>query len=199
MSENLIPLTGYTICYGPLVLVILGLITAAALGDNHARRTYLRRRDLRPELERSGSELSMLTPYRRVETPSGGVVSIEAGDGVQVRTKAAKPMRSTATAAKATRSTATTKSKSTTTSTAYVGPSDDLTKVKGIGPVINRALNGAGIFTFGQLADTPVERLSEILESAEISNFNEPDTWPQQARLAADGAWSALETLQNKL
>jgi large subunit ribosomal protein L20 len=77
---------------------------------------------------------------------------------------------------------------------------DDLTRIEGIGPKIAELLHAAGINSFAALADTDVERLSEILHEAG-SHFasHEPTTWPQQARLAADGKFDELDVLQDKL
>jgi hypothetical protein len=75
---------------------------------------------------------------------------------------------------------------------------DDLIIIEGIGPKINQILNQAGISTFAQLADTGVERLSEILLAAGL-RVNDPATWPEQAALAAQGKWQDLEALQTSL
>lgn len=40
---------------------------------------------------------------------------------------------------------------------------DDLKKIKGIGPVIAKRLNQAGIYTFAQLADLTLDELEEAL------------------------------------
>jgi hypothetical protein len=75
MLENM-PLSGYAICYGPLALVILGFIAFAALTDTHARRTYLRRLDPRPETERpDDTPLEVAYPVR-VYTPTGVPVTL---------------------------------------------------------------------------------------------------------------------------
>jgi len=77
---------------------------------------------------------------------------------------------------------------------------DDLTRLEGIGAKINGLLNEHGIFTFAQLAATPVEMLREILSSGGPRfSMADPGTWPQQAQLASDGEWDALEALQAKL
>ncbi|UCC64224.1 MAG: hypothetical protein JSV36_03980 [Anaerolineae bacterium] len=75
---------------------------------------------------------------------------------------------------------------------------DDLTKVEGIGPKIQSLLQGAGIYTFSQLAATGASRLEQILAEAEMRLAN-PATWPEQAKLAAAGNWQALEKLQDAL
>jgi predicted flap endonuclease-1-like 5' DNA nuclease len=76
----------------------------------------------------------------------------------------------------------------------------DFKRIEGIGPKIEEILNNAGIHTFGQLADTAVERLQAILEDAgESFRLADPGTWPQQARLAAEEKWDELSTLQEEL
>ena len=75
---------------------------------------------------------------------------------------------------------------------------DDLAIVEGIGPKINSILHQAGIRTFAQLAEAAPERLEEILRGAGLRLAN-PETWPDQARLAAAGEWNKLENLQKKL
>jgi len=80
------------------------------------------------------------------------------------------------------------------------GKRDDLTLVEGIGPKIAGLLRNAGIHTFRELSETSVERLQQILDDAG-SNFNRanPGTWPEQARLAADGLMDELKALQDSL
>ncbi len=78
---------------------------------------------------------------------------------------------------------------------------DDLKRIEGIGPRIAGVLQEAGITTFGQLSSTQAEQLKEILEAADprLLRLADPTTWPQQAALAAEGNWSALEELQGEL
>lgn len=74
---------------------------------------------------------------------------------------------------------------------------EDLKFVKGIGPKIEQILNGGGIVTFAQLAETSVERIQELLNAAgERYRLADPTTWPQQAAVAATGDWDALHALQ---
>lgn len=77
---------------------------------------------------------------------------------------------------------------------------DNLRKLEGIGPKVAQVLNGAGILTFDQLAQTEVSRLGTILEEAgsAFKGMN-PENWPDQASLAAKGDWDALKELQDKL
>jgi len=63
---------------------------------------------------------------------------------------------------------------------------DDLTIIQGIGPKANNLLHDAGIKSYHDLAHTDVGTLKNILDNAG-SRFRllTPDTWPQQASLAA--------------
>lgn len=75
---------------------------------------------------------------------------------------------------------------------------DDLTKIEGIGPKIASVFQEAGISTFGKLAEADVSILQKALDDAGIRLGN-PETWPQQAKLAAAGDWDALEKLHDEL
>lgn len=76
----------------------------------------------------------------------------------------------------------------------------NLQKIEGIGPKIAGILNAHGIHTFADLAEAAVEELQKCLEEAgpryRLAN---PETWPMQARLAAEGKWLELDELQRKL
>lgn len=76
---------------------------------------------------------------------------------------------------------------------------DNLKRVEGIGPKISQLLQDAGIMTFAQLAATDVSRLRQILEDADLSALADPTTWPEQAKLAAEDDWAALQVLQDEL
>jgi predicted flap endonuclease-1-like 5' DNA nuclease len=76
----------------------------------------------------------------------------------------------------------------------------DLQKIEGIGPKIATILNAHGIHTFADLAEATVETLQKYLEEAGPRyRLAHPETWPEQARLAAGGWWEALEELQDQL
>jgi len=76
----------------------------------------------------------------------------------------------------------------------------NLQKIEGIGPKIAEILNAHGIHTFADLAEAAVGELQKCLEEAgpryRLAN---PETWPAQARLAADGKWWELDELQRRL
>ena len=74
---------------------------------------------------------------------------------------------------------------------------DDLKKVEGIGPKIAETLNAAGIITFAQLAKTDAAKISEII--ADVRGNHVTDTWPAQAKLAAEGKWDELKKWQDEL
>ncbi|MCP4426139.1 MAG: hypothetical protein GY803_16730 [Chloroflexi bacterium] len=76
---------------------------------------------------------------------------------------------------------------------------DDLKKIEGIGPKIEGILHDAGILTFTQLAAAPVSHLEKVVREDAGIRVAFPDTWPEQAKLAADGLWDALEMLQDDL
>ena len=74
---------------------------------------------------------------------------------------------------------------------------DDLKRIKGIGPKISDELQAAGITSFARLAATSPEILHQIVQEAGI-RVAYPDTWPEQAGLAAAGEWDALKALQSE-
>lgn len=76
---------------------------------------------------------------------------------------------------------------------------DDLKIVEGIGPKIEGILHAAGIKTFAELATTSVDKLEKIVREDAGIRVAFPDTWPEQAKLAAAGEWEALEKLQDDL
>ncbi len=72
--------------------------------------------------------------------------------------------------------------------------------IEGIGSQIEELLHQAGIQSWDQLADTPVERLRSILrDSGSTFQTHDPATWPIQATLAANGHWKLLEEYQERL
>ncbi|MFM1989436.1 MAG: hypothetical protein RJA99_2393 [Pseudomonadota bacterium] len=72
--------------------------------------------------------------------------------------------------------------------------------VEGIGPKIAELLRARGLGSFGALANASPGTLREILDdSGPAYRIADPSTWPEQARLAADGRWDELRTLQDSL
>jgi predicted flap endonuclease-1-like 5' DNA nuclease len=77
---------------------------------------------------------------------------------------------------------------------------DDLKVIEGIGPKIEELFKAAGLDTFQKVSEASAERMSEILTDAGPRfQFNNPKTWAEQARLAAEGKWQELEAMQANL
>ena len=77
---------------------------------------------------------------------------------------------------------------------------DDLKKIEGVGPKAAEAMVAAGLDTFAKVAKAKPEAIASILSEAS-SNLAHlvTDTWPKQAKLAADGKWDELKELQDRL
>ena len=75
---------------------------------------------------------------------------------------------------------------------------DDLKKIEGIGPKVEKVLNEAGVNNFAELAKSDVENLREVLVAAKLQMMD-PSGWIEQAELAAKGDWGTLEKLQDEL
>jgi predicted flap endonuclease-1-like 5' DNA nuclease len=78
---------------------------------------------------------------------------------------------------------------------------DDLQRIEGIGPRIAGVLQEAGITTFARLAEMQPGQIEEVLAKADprLARLARPETWPEQAALATEDQWEALEALQNDL
>lgn len=75
---------------------------------------------------------------------------------------------------------------------------EDLTIVEGIGPKTQAVFRSAGISSLQDLAERDVTELQEILVAAGL-RLGDPGTWPEQARLAAEGKMDLLANLQKRL
>lgn len=71
---------------------------------------------------------------------------------------------------------------------------DDLTRIAGIGPKAAEALKAAGTRTYADLANASPEQLKQILSRAGMRALN-PESWKQQAALAAASQWEELAAL----
>lgn len=80
------------------------------------------------------------------------------------------------------------------------GKPDDLKRVWGIGPKIEKLLHSHGIKTFEALATASGDKLQAIIDEAgprfRLANHEE---WRKQARMCADDNWSALEKEHERL
>ncbi len=77
---------------------------------------------------------------------------------------------------------------------------DDLTKIEGIGPAIQKLCYAAGVMTYGQLADASLDHLQTMLEKAgDRFKMHDPFTWSDQAAMARDGQREQLDRFQELL
>ena len=74
---------------------------------------------------------------------------------------------------------------------------DDLTKIEGIGPKIAETLVAGGVDTYAKLSTSEVPAIAEMIK--DVRGNHVPDTWPNQAKLAAEGKWEELQKLQDEL
>lgn len=77
---------------------------------------------------------------------------------------------------------------------------DDLTKIEGVGPKAAEALSNAGLDTFAKVAEADADKMKEILTEAS-SRLAHLDTnsWPKQAKMAADEKWDELKAWQDSV
>ncbi len=76
---------------------------------------------------------------------------------------------------------------------------DDFRVIEGIGPSISSILHRSGIRTYQDLADASFDKLHSILEEAGLAHLSSPETWSEQAALAAKEQWDQLQDLQDTL
>ncbi|MCH2081154.1 MAG: hypothetical protein MK226_02130 [Saprospiraceae bacterium] len=77
---------------------------------------------------------------------------------------------------------------------------DNLQIIEGIGPKIEGLLKNAGINNWSDLAAASVDKIKEILAAAgDRYRLAQPDTWPKQASLAAEGKFNELKDYQDAL
>lgn len=87
-----------------------------------------------------------------------------------------------------------------TTAKKSTAKGDKLTLIEGIGPKVAGIFADAGIKTFADLASKTKEELEAILDpNGPAYVAMDPTTWPQQAKLAADGKMEELEKLKEEL
>jgi len=108
------------------------------------------------------------------------------------------PAKAKKTTKKATAKKTTVKKAATKKTTA--AKKDNLTKIEGIGPKIAGLLEADGINTFAKLAKAKITTLKAVLKNAGPRfKMHTPDTWAEQAKLAAKGNWGILKKLQDEL
>jgi predicted flap endonuclease-1-like 5' DNA nuclease len=75
---------------------------------------------------------------------------------------------------------------------------DNLQLIEGLGPRSAEVLEQSGILTFSQIAAMEPEAIHEVLRAGGL-RIAFPETWPEQAGLAAAGKWDALKELQSSI
>ncbi len=77
---------------------------------------------------------------------------------------------------------------------------DDLKLIEGVGPKIAEILAAAGVDSFAKVAAKSADEIREILlEQGSRYKMFDPETWPAQAQLAADGKMDELQKLKDEL
>lgn len=77
---------------------------------------------------------------------------------------------------------------------------DDLTRIEGIGPKIADVLAKNGVKTFAALAALAPDAITAMLKaSGGRFRMAKPESWPQQAALAAAGKWDEFKKLTDEL
>ena len=77
---------------------------------------------------------------------------------------------------------------------------DNLKIIEGVGPKLESILKEAGITDLKVVSESDPAKLREILEAAgnRYKMFN-PETWPNQAKLAVEEKWDELKEYQDRL
>ncbi len=75
---------------------------------------------------------------------------------------------------------------------------DDLKKIEGVGPKAMEAMVNAGLDSFAKVAKAKPEAISTILNEASSRMAHlVTDSWPKQAKMAAEGKWDELKEWQD--
>ncbi|HPE82682.1 MAG: 50S ribosomal protein L21 [Aequorivita sp.] len=128
------------------------------------------------------------------------IVASGATPAKKEKAEKAEPKKETKAKAAAPKAKAETKAPAKKAAPKKAAKADDLKKIEGVGPKAAEAMVAAGMDTFAKVAKAKPEAIATILSEAS-SNLAHlvTDTWPKQAKLAADGKWDELKELQDKL
>ena len=143
------------------------------------------------EIQRLRAELAAL----RAAASAGASVNGLAGHGVDASVHAAVGMATAADTASSHIDVAAARAEGLD-----LGGPDDLQVIEGVGPKIAQILQDAGIRSFAQIAAMKPADIQTLLDDAG-PNFRiaDPETWPEQAALAAANRWADLKALQDEL
>ena len=146
---------------------------AVALAADSARRLLRRRRADGAAGYRSAEVSVEGDAPAKVVTAEPVVTSAPTAEAVAKTKKAVEEVGRQAASAKSTAA-------DTVTRTAEaVMAADDLTEIKGIGPVFAERLRQAGITTFADVAKASADQLRDVTHATSVAN---PDEWIEQAR-----------------
>ena len=67
------------------------------------------------------------------------------------------------------------------------GEADDLKKISGLGPALEKKLNALGIYHYRQIAALSAEEIAWVEEQVKAKGRFERDDWTGQAKALADG------------
>ncbi len=80
------------------------------------------------------------------------------------------------------------------------GKKDDLTKIEGIGPAIQKLIYAAGVTTFKGLSKKDANWINGVLDKGGPRfQMHNPETWSKQAGMAAKGDWDKLQKWQDEM
>ncbi|MGL4396256.1 MAG: hypothetical protein ACRCS9_06945 [Hyphomicrobium sp.] len=67
------------------------------------------------------------------------------------------------------------------------GPSDDLKRIRGVGVLIEKRLNAAGVSTYEQIANWTSSDIDRISQTLDFKGRIERENWVEQARILSSG------------
>lgn len=71
---------------------------------------------------------------------------------------------------------------------APAGKADDLKKISGVGPALEKKLNALGLTTYAQIADLSKDDIAKVDDALSFKGRIERDDWMSQAKALAKGA-----------
>ena len=146
-------------------LVAGALVTAEILEQGRARKVISFKKRRRQNSQRTKGHRQHLTTVKIAEILTGGAKPSKKA-AAKPAAKEEKPAAKAEEKKAAPKKEAKTEAKAATLFSAPEGEADDLTKIKGIGPVAAKQLNEQGITTFAQIAglsDKDIERIDEAM------------------------------------
>jgi len=167
---------------------VVGEIAAQRKGDKklimkkRQRNTYRRKKGHR-QLESVVTITSILTDGKKAPAKKAAAPKKEEAPKAEAKAPAAKKDAAPKAAAKADKP----KTDDRGRLEQADGKADDLKKISGVGPAMEKKLNAAGIFHFWQVAELNATQAQELDDEAGLGGRIERDEWVKQAdQLAKD-------------